>query len=412
MNYAANGELLKLLKNVGSFDEECTRFYAAEILLGLEHLHRLNIIHRDLKPENILLCSNMHIIISDFGIAQLKPDTRQQPPRPQANHIEAEGSAPRRMRRNSFAGTRQYLSPEMLNDHKNVDRPCDLWALGCIIYQLTSGSYAFKGASEYAIFQKITNLEYEFPDGFNETIKDLIEKFLRLKPSERLGAGDPLKDPVTNEPLPYASIRAHPFFAPLKDRWEKLHEETPPQVGPYLPGTPHCEELRSDFKCNGLTDIEPGLDDKQITRLLALQLYEDMPTTSQQYENMPPTSHHVRKSIITDLSDEEMRLRLERQAKESKWHRFVDGNLILKEGFINKRKGLFARKRMFLLTTGPHLYYVDEDKMLRKGEIPWSTQMKSDLKNFKNFFVHTVSNLFDRFGHSNENSTVKFAHLA
>ena len=49
MNYAENGELLKLLTLVGSFDEESTRFFAAEILLALEHLHRLNIVHRDLS---------------------------------------------------------------------------------------------------------------------------------------------------------------------------------------------------------------------------------------------------------------------------------------------------------------------------------------------------------------------------
>lgn len=382
MNYAENGELLKLLNKVGSFDEECTRFYAAEMLQALEHMHRLNIIHRDLKPENILLNSNMHIMISDFGTAcQPKPKDQQTSKKSaNANATEPE-VAPRRIRRNSFVGTVQYVSPEMLSDRKNVDRPCDLWALGCIIYQLTSGSLAFKAHTEFATFNKILKLEYEFPDGFNETIKDLIKKFLRIKPEERLGARDELSDKVTNEPLPYKSIRAHPFFAPLKDRWENLHNEEPPQVGPYLPGTSHCEELRSDFKCNVKADIEPGLDDKQITRLLGLQLYDDTATSS----------HYVRKSIIVELPEEEKRLRLERQEKESKWHRFVDGNLILKEGFINKRKGLFARRRMFLLTTGPHLYYVDEEKMVRKGEIPWSTQIKPELKNFKNFFVHTVS---------------------
>lgn len=46
MNYAKHGELLPYIVKVGSFDEECTRFYTAEILLAIEHLHRLNIIHR------------------------------------------------------------------------------------------------------------------------------------------------------------------------------------------------------------------------------------------------------------------------------------------------------------------------------------------------------------------------------
>lgn len=46
---------------------------------------------------------------------------------------------------------------------------------------------------------------------------------------------------------------------------------------------------------------------------------------------------------------------------------------------------------MFLLTTGPHFYYVDPVSMVLKGEIPWSTEMRPEPKNFKTFFVHTVS---------------------
>ena len=47
---------------------------------------------------------------------------------------------------------------------------------------------------------------------------------------------------------------------------------------------------------------------------------------------------------------------------------------------------------MFLLTTGPHLYYVDPVSMISKGEIPWSANMRPEPKNFKTFFVHTVGN--------------------
>jgi 3-phosphoinositide dependent protein kinase-1 len=77
--------------------------------------------------------------------------------------------------------------------------------------------------------------------------------------------------------------------------------------------------------------------------------------------------------------------------KHDKWHQFVDGELILKKGLVNKRKGLFARKRMLLLTTGPRLIYVDPVNMVKKGEIPWSSDLKVEPKNFKIFFVHTVS---------------------
>ena len=85
-----------------------------------------------------------------------------------------------------------------------------------------------------------------------------------------------------------------------------------------------------------------------------------------------------------------MARRLASQEKDNKWHRFVEGNLILKQGLIDKKKGLFARRRMFLLTLGPHLYYVDPVNMVLKGQIPWSREMRPVVKNFRHFFVHTV----------------------
>lgn len=98
---------------------------------------------------------------------------------------------------------------------------------------------------------------------------------------------------------------------------------------------------------------------------------------------------------ICDISPEEIERRLEKQ-KLDKWHPFVENNLILKQGFVNKRKGLFARKRMLLLTMGPRLFYVDPYNMVLKGEIPWSPELRVEPKNFKIFFVHTVSN-YQRF---------------
>lgn len=96
---------------------------------------------------------------------------------------------------------------------------------------------------------------------------------------------------------------------------------------------------------------------------------------------------------ILNIPDFERQQRLDAQ-KAGKWHTFVDGEIILKQGVVNKRKGLFARKRMLLLTTGPRMVYVDPVQMVKKGEIPWSAEIRVEPKNFKIFFVHTVSNYF------------------
>lgn len=94
-----------------------------------------------------------------------------------------------RERRNSFVGTAQYISPELLKD-KSASYSSDLWALGCIVYQMLAGSPPFQSRSEYIIFQKIQKLEYEFPENFDSVGRDLVEKLLVLDPTERLGASD------------------------------------------------------------------------------------------------------------------------------------------------------------------------------------------------------------------------------
>ncbi|XP_076649639.1 phosphoinositide-dependent kinase 1 isoform X3 [Halictus rubicundus] len=402
LSYAKNGELLPYINKVGSFDIECTKFYSAEILRGLEYLHGLGIIHRDLKPENILLDEKMHVLITDFGSAKIlkDPDTvlthsaadgqqQQQLEQQQQQHY-------RRERRGSFVGTAHYVSPELLTD-KTASRASDLWALGCIVYQMVAGLPPFRSRSEYMIFQKILKLEYEIPDGFCELARSLVSQLLVLESGKRLGSQD-------EHGAGYPSIRAHPFFEGVD--FETLHEQTPPPIYPYLPGTSEHEELRSQYRVPD--HLEPGLDDKQLTRLLGLGIGEDDDDdddedVTTEREKPAPTNTVVEKQPrkrttnadgnISDLTPDEVRNRVERQ-RTNQWDVFVEGNLILKQGFVNKRKGLFARRRMLLLTTGPHLYYVDPVNMVLKGEIPWSPELRVEPKSFKIFFVHTPNRTY------------------
>ncbi|XP_014606328.1 PREDICTED: 3-phosphoinositide-dependent protein kinase 1 isoform X2 [Polistes canadensis] len=427
LSYAKNGELLPYINKVGSFDIECTKFYSAEILRGLEYLHGLGIIHRDLKPENILLDDKMHLLITDFGSAKIlkDPETPQVvgPPADDAQQPQQQQQC-RKERRGSFVGTAQYVSPELLTD-KTASRASDLWALGCIVYQMVAGLPPFRSRSEYLIFQKILKIEYEIPDGFCELAKSLVSQLLVLEPNDRLGAQD-------EHGAGYPSIRAHPFFKGVD--FETLHEQTPPPIYPYLPGTSEHEELRSQYRVPD--HLEPGLDDKQLTRLLGIVIGEDDDDDDDDDDeedqenadsNVEPTSNEPSKRVIdkparraailaaaaavaerqprktrtsgtesniADLTPEEIRNRLEKQRTSCQWDVFVKGNLILKQGFVNKRKGLFARRRMLLLTTGPHLYYVDPVNMVLKGEIPWSPELRVEPKNFKIFFVHTPNRTY------------------
>ena len=185
LDLASGGELLGVLKRMTTFDEQCTRFYSAQILDTIDYMHAKGVIHRDLKPENVLLDDQRHVKITDFGTAKLLEIPSRNAGGPDLASTSAPLDTSESSRASSFVGTAEYVSPELLTD-KSACKASDLWAFGCIVYQLLAGRPPFKAANEYLTFQKIVALEYTFPDGFPGVAKDLIERLLVLDPTRRL----------------------------------------------------------------------------------------------------------------------------------------------------------------------------------------------------------------------------------
>ncbi|KAK7057404.1 kinase domain-containing protein [Favolaschia claudopus] len=201
IDLAINGEMQSLISRLGSLSTTCVQYYAAQITDAMEYMHAKNVIHRDLKPENLLLDNAFRIKITDFGTGKVLENGVQ--------------------RATTFVGTAQYQAPELL-ELKETTKSSDYWAFGCIIYQMIAGRFAFNDRSDYLTWQKVKKVEYEFPSGFDEQAKDLVEKLLVHDPLERLGAGPSGSWNDTG------ALRAHPFYSSIA--WTSLWTDPAPPV--------------------------------------------------------------------------------------------------------------------------------------------------------------------------------------
>jgi serine/threonine protein kinase len=192
LDYVPGGELFVRLKTEGKFTEHRTRLYAAEILLGLGHLHSLGMVYRDLKPENILLDRDGHLKLTDFGLVKGKMDG---------------GSTT-----STFCGTPEYIAPEILEEVPYT-RSVDWWSFGILVYEMLVGVTPFYNENTNRLYHAILHDGINFRREVSEVAQDLISKLLMKVPGERLGAGED----------DYEEVMAHPFFSEFD--WEDVMEK-------------------------------------------------------------------------------------------------------------------------------------------------------------------------------------------
>jgi len=221
----------------------------------------------------------------------------------------------------------------------------DLWALGCIVFQMLVGRPPFRGESEYLTFQKVVNRDFgEVPDDLSDDANTLIDALLQVVPGERLGAGEG----------GYGRLKAHPFFEGT--RWESLWTDPPP-----LPPLPPSE---ASFSERNVGDLTAELDEVIVK------------------------SKTIAVAGAGAASENGAEVR-ELKGKQ-KWMQFCEeGEAVLRYGMTRKHRGLLPKKRELILTDRPRLIYVDPGPMTVKGEITISAEMSVRVKD-DNFFTISV----------------------
>ncbi|KAI1003254.1 Serine/threonine-protein kinase [Podosphaera aphanis] len=197
-DYMSGGELFWHLQKEGRFDEKRAKFYIAELILALQHLHKHDIVYRDLKPENILLDANGHIALCDFGLSK--------------------ANLTKNATTNTFCGTTEYLAPEVLLDEAGYTKMVDFWSLGVLVFEMCCGWSPFYAEDTQQMYKNIAFGKVRFPrDTLTTEGRNFVKGLLNRNPKHRLGAIDDAEE-----------LKQHPFFADIK--WDLLTAKkiTPP----------------------------------------------------------------------------------------------------------------------------------------------------------------------------------------
>ncbi|TEB25035.1 AGC/Akt protein kinase [Coprinellus micaceus] len=214
MSFVNGGELFYHLQREGRFDENRSRFYAAELLCALEHLHQFNVVYRDLKPENILLDYTGHIALCDFGLCKL-------------NMSESEKT-------NTFCGTPEYIAPELL-ESQGYNKTVDWWTLGVLVFEMMTGLPPFYDENVNTMYQRILSDPLQFPPDISPDAKSVMTGLLQRDPAKRLGANGG------------EEIKRHPFFAKYVDWNLLLAKKIQPPFKPSVESVLDVANFDTDF---------------------------------------------------------------------------------------------------------------------------------------------------------------------
>lgn len=277
LDFAEYGELLSVITKFGSLSETVSKFYMIQIIDSVRFIHLKGVIHRDLKPENILVGYDFNLKITDFGAAKLlgEDDLSQS----DVIDYQTVHETPKKDRRRaSFVGTAEYVPPELLQ-YNECGFETDIWALGCILYQLFNGVPPFKAATEYATFERILSAQYTYRNPLPPYVRELIERTL-------------VQDPKKRPSIP--QLQALSWFSgvPWNDR-SYIWGRKVPRFEPFIPNAAPSQQQQQQAAPVLKTGSNRNMNKSTSTYQLHSQIqhfdYNFVPTIGGTGKHQPPT---------------------------------------------------------------------------------------------------------------------------
>ena len=173
MPYIEGESLRERLRRVGRLEPAEASEIARQAARGLHYAHEQGVVHRDVKPENILLTRDGSTLVADFGIAR-----------------PTDGSTPSGLTGTGIVvGTPAYMSPEQATGAADLDARTDVYALGCVLYEMLTGEPPFGGATVHAVVVKHLTQPPMLSRGTGALIPDgirpVLARALAKSPTER-----------------------------------------------------------------------------------------------------------------------------------------------------------------------------------------------------------------------------------
>jgi NIMA (never in mitosis gene a)-related kinase len=177
MDYCDGGDLYKHINAQKGqlFPEDQVLNWFVQLALALKHVHDRKILHRDIKSQNVFLTKRGVVKLGDFGIARVLNST-----------VELARTC---------IGTPYYLSPEIC-ENRPYNNKSDIWALGCVLYEMVTLKHAFEAGNLRNLVMKIVRGSYpSIPSRYSQDMKRLIDSCLKHHPRDRPSVNSILRFP-------------------------------------------------------------------------------------------------------------------------------------------------------------------------------------------------------------------------